>query len=858
MLNSSHSDKHTKDAITLSAYISLALTGALILLLVWTTWSHNIFDAYGLAPHGYCFLWNRRLVTLHVVSDALIGFSYVFISLTLLYLVSTIYHDLPFRWIFIAFGGFIIACGATHFLDIWTLWYATYWLSGTVKLITAIASLSTAVILPPLLPKVRMLIASAKSSEESKRQLESAHRELEQLYQKAQELDQLKTQFFANVSHELRTPLTLILGSIHALTAEQSNADLDVIQRNAFTLLEYINDLLDVAKIAAGKANVNYSLVDLAQLLQFSLDHFESLARRRQITVLLETSSSLIIEGDPAKLQRIFLNILSNAFKFTPIGGHIQCTLTQNNDYVTVSIQDNGPGIAPEFRQTIFEPFRQAKNEILNTGGTGLGLAIVKEFIELHHGTISISESPGGGTCFTIRIPLHAPAGTSIPASIQAPETLSEEVYQTHIEPLSALESVPVHKEKQEVGPGHPLILVIEDNPDMSRYIVRLLSTKYQTITAVDGLEGLAKAYETHPDLVVCDFMMPKMNGEQFVREMQAQPELHPIPLIMLSAHADPTVRIQILEVGAQDYLIKPFLPEELYARIANLLVMKQAREMLQEDLTSQNQDIISLTNEAIMQKHELESVNQQLTKMSKLQQEFISVVSHEFRTALTGIQGFSELLQYEDFSSDEVKDYASDIHKDATRLNRMITDLLDLERMKAGKMAIHSEPLDLNTLLIHLAEKTRLTIPPRYSIQLQLDQALPLINGDRDKLTQVILNLLSNAVKYSPAGGTILIQSHLEDDVVHFSIQDHGAGLTPENVERLFIPYNRIDTEGNRHIKGTGLGLVIIREICELHHGKVWVESTQGQGSTFHITLPLHPIVDFVDVNTVNELQTP
>jgi signal transduction histidine kinase len=840
MLNSSQPVTRHKDMITLSAYISLALTGVLIILLVWSTWSHNIFDAYGFAPHGYCFLWNTRLVILHVVSDLLIGLSYIFISLTLLYLVSTIYHDLPFRWIFVAFGSFIIACGATHFLDVWTLWYATYWLSGTVKLITAVASLSTAVILPPLLPKVRVLIASAKSSEERKQQLESAHRELERLYQKAQELDQLKTQFFANVSHELRTPLTLILGSVQALTAEQSNLDLEVIQRNAFTLLKYINDLLDVAKIEAGKTSLYYSLVDLSQLLQVSLDHFESLAQRRQITVLLEISSSLVIEGDPAKLQRIFLNILSNAFKFTPIGGHIRCTLTQDNDYTTVCIQDNGPGIPPEFRQTIFEPFKQTANGTLNAGGTGLGLAIVKEFIELHHGTISVSESLDRGACFTIQLPLRAPEGVSITGSMNTTETLTEEIYQTHIEPLSSLELVPSDAETQEIGIGHPRILVIEDNPDMSRYIVRLLSTRYQTVTAFDGLEGLTKAYETHPDLILCDFMMQKMNGTQFIKEMRVRTELHSIPLIVLSAHADPTLRIQLLQMGAQDYLIKPFSPEELYARIANLLIMKQTREILQEGLTSQSQDIISLTNEVMLQKHDLENANHQLTEMSKLQKDFISVVSHEFRTALTSIQGFSELLQNEDFSPKDVKDYASDIHTDATRLNRMITELLDLERMKAGKMSLHLERIDLNTLLTQLTEKTRSTIPAKYSIQLQLDQALPPIDGDRDKLTQVILNLLSNAVKYSPAGGTILVSSLLEERVAHLSVQDHGIGLAPEDVDKLFIPYSRINTEGNRHIKGTGLGLVIIREICELHHGKAWVESTLGQGSTFHITLPL------------------
>src|SRR5450432_1008348 len=145
MLHLFRSIFHRQDTMTFVGRCSLAVTGALLVLLIWSTWSHNLFDAYGMAPHGYCFLWNSQLVTLHVVSDSLIGLSYFCISGTLLYLVSTIYRDLPFRWVFVAFGGFIIACGATHFLDVWTLWFATYWLSGTVKLITAIASVSTAI-----------------------------------------------------------------------------------------------------------------------------------------------------------------------------------------------------------------------------------------------------------------------------------------------------------------------------------------------------------------------------------------------------------------------------------------------------------------------------------------------------------------------------------------------------------------------------------------------------------------------------------------------------------------------------------------------------------------------------------------
>jgi len=295
-----------------------------------------------------------------VTSDSLIGLAYVFISGMLIYFVRTIYHDLPFRWIFVAFGGFIIACGFTHFLDIWTLWYATYWLSGTVKLITAIASLSTAITLPPLLPKVRVLIVSARASEERKQQLENAHAELEKLYEKAQELDQLKTQFFANVSHELRTPLTLILSSVSTLVAEQSHPDLEVIQRNASTLLKQINDLLDFAKMEAGKATISYSQVDIVQLLRESIDHFEALARKRRIAVIVDAPPSLLIEADLEKLQRIFLNMLSNAFKFTPPDGNIHCILNREHECAIFRIQDNGPGIPSELQQTIFEPFRQS------------------------------------------------------------------------------------------------------------------------------------------------------------------------------------------------------------------------------------------------------------------------------------------------------------------------------------------------------------------------------------------------------------------------------------------------------------------------------------------------------------------
>lgn len=237
-----------------------------------------------------------------------------------------------------------------------------------------------------------------------------------------------------------------------------------------------------------------------------------------------------------------------------------------------------------------------------------------------------------------------------------------------------------------------------------------------------------------------------------------------------------------------------------------------------------------------------LQKTNEQLEQVNKLQSDFITIVSHEFRTTLTGIQGFSELLRDEEFSKTEVKEYADDINMDAKRLTRMITELLDLERMKLGKMTLHLESVDLNTLLSGIAERTNLTTQQHKAL-LKLDEALPRVEGDRDKLTQVVANLVTNAVKYSPQGGDILLSSSFDGQQVHLTVRDYGIGIPPESLEQVFVPYSRIEAGTTRYIQGTGLGLPIVRQIVQMHGGVVWVESTPGEGSTFHIVLPIKQV---------------
>ena len=227
------------------------------------------------------------------------------------------------------------------------------------------------------------------------------------------------------------------------------------------------------------------------------------------------------------------------------------------------------------------------------------------------------------------------------------------------------------------------------------------------------------------------------------------------------------------------------------------------------------------------------------LERLSQLKSEFVSLVSHEFRTALVGIQGFSEMIRDQELSAEETKAFAGDINNDAQRLNRMITEMLDLDRIEAGRMTLNICPLDINLILTEAADRAR-SVSPKHTIEANLDPALPAVNGDSDRLFQVVANLLSNAVKYSPNGGEILVTSAAKDGMVVVSVIDHGLGIPADFVKKLFGRYERFEDKTKAKIIGTGLGLAITRQIVDMHGGKIWVDSTVGVGSEFHFTVPV------------------
>jgi PAS domain S-box-containing protein len=229
----------------------------------------------------------------------------------------------------------------------------------------------------------------------------------------------------------------------------------------------------------------------------------------------------------------------------------------------------------------------------------------------------------------------------------------------------------------------------------------------------------------------------------------------------------------------------------------------------------------------------------QQMEKLSRLKSEFVSMVSHEFRSALVGIQGFSELIRDDDLEVADMKNLAGDINKDALRLNRMITEMLEFDRMEAGKLRLDLKQLDMNMLVLEAVERAQVTTT-KHVVSMTLQPDLPAILGDADRLTQVLTNLLSNAVKYSPDGGAIAVRSRLDGGFVEVSVKDQGLGIPPEFVGRLFGRYERYEDKHAGKIIGTGLGLAITRQIVEMHGGKILVESTVGNGSEFKFTVPI------------------
>lgn len=403
--------------------------------------------------------------------------------------------------------------------------------------------------------------------------------------EKLKELDALKSNFFANISHEFRTPLTLILGPVRQALSQiplsesktsageitVKEAYLRVIERNALRLQNLVGQLLDLTKLDSGKMNLQLSEGNLLAFLRSLILSFESLAEHRNIAFDVRFPEQLKRNWfDADKLEKILTNLLSNAFKFTPENGSIKIVIEEREEGVQLQISDSGVGMNEEEVDQIFDRFYQVEGTEVQ--GTGIGLALVKELVQLYRGTISVSSQKGKGTTFIIYIPTILSAFKEEEKILSSNESKPADIRDTLVVFTNE------HIEEKENEGKEDVVLIIEDNPDLRYFIADAMGSAYQVLTAENGKIGLEKAIADTPDLIISDVLMPEMNGFDLCEQLKKDERTSHIPVILLTAKASQADKLEGLEMGADDYLTKPFDREELNVRVKNLI--KQRRQL--------------------------------------------------------------------------------------------------------------------------------------------------------------------------------------------------------------------------------------------------------------------------------------
>ena len=411
------------------------------------------------------------------------------------------------------------------------------------------------------------------------------------------EVNALKSRFFSNIAHEFRTPLTLMLGPVENLLADsragsREHGLLRMAQTHATRLLALINQLLDLSRLEAGVVKPDLRQGDAVAFLKGTTYAFLSLAEQKDIRLAFATDvASLVMDYDPDKLEKVMNNLLSNAFKFTPAAGEVRVELTHTGGatpHLHVSVRDTGPGLPPDQLARVFERFYQAPNQPGGvTAGSGIGLALTKELVEMHGGTLRVESPPGQGATFTFAVPVTRQAPPA-DAPLAEPNAVPARL------PEAALlaDADAANPERPDAAPEAPLVLVIEDNPDVRRFIRQSLEGDYQVAEACNGAEGVEKATELVPDLVISDVMMPGMDGYQACRALKAREETSHIPVILLTAKAGLESKLEGLDTGADDYLAKPFHTAELKGRIRNLIQLRKRLQLkyMAQTITEQPQ----------------------------------------------------------------------------------------------------------------------------------------------------------------------------------------------------------------------------------------------------------------------------
>lgn len=678
--------------------------------------------------------------------------------------------------------------------------------------------------------------------------LRAAHDALKQL-------DAFKSAFFANITHELKTPLAMVLSPLELLlqgdlgpVADAQKQTLRSMLRSGLKLLSLIDDLLDLARLEQAGLKLRIAQHDLVPWLHELVEQVRVLAARKNIDLVWQTEvDTCVVWVDLDRMERVVVNLLSNALKFTEPDGKVAVRLVTEGERVVVTVTDNGPGFPPELAERLFERFFQVDMaETRKHGGTGIGLALARQLVELHGGSLTAKGEPGKGATFTLALSRgrdHLPMellvqpGEEPTGHTARHSRLQLLLHGVHVEGRQDYKLLPVAEaaERRVVERDRDehlrpyTVLIVDDTPDVIRVMHLALRQQFKVLAAPDGLKGLELAQRERPSLIITDLMMPGITGFELVQRVRADPAIRHIPIIMVTARGEVDDKVTGLETGVNAYLTKPFSPRELLATARKLLLgsEEQADLLLTQRLDSAESlagGVAHEINNPINYIHNaVNRLGLDLTQIfAKLDAQPAQPLSDDDRALLHKLR-------------DRAEQMIRTAQAGVTRIQGTVETLGRYSREGYSR-----QPRD-HDLWQAVRDITAVVVPATgRSVEVQFDlQGVGVVECVPDELHQAIGNLIQNAAEAAPTdGGIVRVVGRQLDDYVELQIADNGPGIAAADRQRVFEPF--FSTKGPG--RGMGMGLTITRRVIQAAGGQIRIDAPPTGGTCFVVTLPRRP----------------
>lgn len=644
------------------------------------------------------------------------------------------------------------------------------------------------------------------------------------LLERVLELDRLKTEFLSEVAHELRAPLFGVSSIAERILDNDSDGIprdqkrlIGNIRETAAEMKDLVDHLLDLSKIEMGVMSYDFRPVEIGTIVRFAVDLARGAVSAKGLDLIVDIGEDLpVIDGDKTRIRQCVSNLLSNAIKYTDRGA-IRVLCYAKDQGIEVAVEDSGRGMTEEEAKTIFERYRRGR-EVGTIEGSGLGLALTKEILEAHGGTLGVRSKVGAGSKFSFYLPGRGSAETLHTAfKVNRTRPLVQAGGTFRADAASDVETT-------EIPLGRGELLVVVDDADTEREALRsfLEGKGFHVLTARNGVEGLELVRSNRPSLVITDMIMPLLSGPELCSLLKEDPVTSSIPIIMITARNNLGDMVFGIQMGADDYVAKPYDMRELGVRISALLRMQRIRD-----------DLESVRKQTV----DLEKKRDQLSTVLQNKNDLILQLSHEVKTPLMSLTSLISNLHdgVAGPVTERQKIYFAHLKTLSKRMKHLLTTLLHFAMAESGAIQLQKRQINI----LEVAQQVLFDLQPireERAVQCAIADSVreAVAFADPDRVEQVLLNLVHNAIKASPSGSSVIIEAKENDSELILSIKDVGSGIPAAEQARLLQ-----EPLYSGKFQGGGLGLYISRYLVELHAGRIWFESQEGRGTTFYFTLP-------------------